>query len=80
MNAKNACALVLGVAFLLIVIVLVIPHVPPGPTPPAQIVAAGEALWNGRTYEVILQGFIMLAGVMAILLLLGLNHSRGQQP
>jgi hypothetical protein len=42
--------------------------------------AAGEALWNGRTYEVILQGFIMLSGVMAILLLLGQNHSRRQQP
>ena len=27
MNAKNACALFLGVAFLLLFIVLVIPHV-----------------------------------------------------
>jgi hypothetical protein len=80
MNAKNACALLLGVAFPLLVIILVIPHVTTWPVSPALVTAPGEALWKGRTYEVILQGFITLAGVMAILLLLGLNHSRGQQP
>jgi predicted branched-subunit amino acid permease len=80
MNAKNACALFLGVAFLLLFIVLVIPHFTSWPVSPALVAAAGEALWKGRTYEVILQGFITLAGVMAILLLLGLNHSRRLQP
>jgi predicted branched-subunit amino acid permease len=80
MNAKNAAALFLGVAFLLLFIVLMIPHVTSWPAIPSEALRAGEALWNGRTYEVILQGFIMLAGVMAILLLLGLNHSRRQQP
>jgi hypothetical protein len=80
MNAKNASALFLGVAFLLLFMVLVIPHFKSLPVTPAGALRAGEALWNGRTYEVILQGFIMLAGVMAILLLLGLNHSRRQQP
>jgi predicted branched-subunit amino acid permease len=80
MNAKNACALFLGVTFPLLFIVLVIPHVTSWPAMPPEALRAGEALWNGRTYEVILQGFIMLAGVMAILLLLGLNHSRRQQP
>ena len=50
------------------------------PVTPAVALRAGEALWKGRTYEVILQGFITLAGVMAILLLLGLNHSRRLQP
>jgi predicted branched-subunit amino acid permease len=80
MNAKNACALFLGVAFLLLFIVVVIAHITTWPVSPVLVAAAGEALWNGRTYEVILQGFIMLAGVMAILLLLGLNHSRRQQP
>jgi hypothetical protein len=80
MNAKNACALFLGVAFLLLFIILVIPHVTSWSVTPALATATGEALWKGRTYEVILQGFITLAGVMAILLLLGLNHSRRQQP
>ena len=80
MNVKNATALFLGVAFLLLFIVVVIPHVASWTAIPAEALNAGEALWNGRTYEVILQGFIMLSGVMAILLLLGLNHSRRQQP
>jgi len=80
MNVKNAFALFLGVALLLIFIVVVIPHFPSWPLSPVPAAAAGEALWKGRTYEVILQGFIMLSGVMAILLLLGLNHSRRSQP
>ena len=80
MNAKNACALFLGVIFLLLFIVIVIPHFTSWPVTPVEALKAGEALWKGRTYEVILQGFIMLSGVMAILLLLGLNHSRRQQP
>jgi hypothetical protein len=80
MNAKNVCALFLGVAFPLLFIFLMIPHVASWPVTPAVALRAGEALWKERTYEVILQGFITLAGVMAILLLLGLNHSRRLQP
>ena len=80
MNAKNACALFLGVAFLLLIIIVVIPHFASWPGTPPQVVAAGVSLWKGRSYEVILQGFIMLAGVMSILLLLGLNYSRRMQP
>lgn len=80
MNIKNAFALFLGVTFLILFIFLVIPHVASWPVSPVLVAAAGEALWKGRTYEVILQGFIMLSGVMAILLLLGLNHSRRSPP
>jgi hypothetical protein len=80
MNAKNATALFMGVAFLILFIVLVVPHITTWPVTSPEVLSAGEALWKGRTYEVILQGFIMLAGVMAILLLLGLNHSRRLQP
>ena len=80
MNPKNAVALFLGVAFPVLFTVIMIPHMVSWPGTPPLVKAAGEALWNGRTYEVILQGFIMLSGVMAILLLLGQNHSRRQQP
>jgi ABC-type Fe3+ transport system permease subunit len=80
MNAKNVCALCLGLVFLLLFIIIVIPHFTSWPVSPAKVLSAGEALWKGRTYEVILQGFIMLAGVMSILLLLGLNYSRRIQP
>lgn len=80
MNAKNACAMILGVVFCLLFIIVVIPHFASWPVAPPQAVSAGEALWNGRTYEVVLQGFIMLAGVMSILLLIGLNYSRRSPP
>jgi hypothetical protein len=80
MNPKNTAALFLGVTFFLLFLVLVLPYCASWPVAPVRLAAAGKALWNGRTYEVILQGFIMLAGVMAILLLLGLNHSRRLQP
>ena len=39
----------------------------------------GVALWKGRTYEALLQGMIILAGVFSILLLLGLKQS-GRTP
>jgi ABC-type Fe3+ transport system permease subunit len=80
MNAKNACALFLCVVFLLLLITIVIPHFASWPVTPPQVLSAGEALWKGRTYEVILQGFITLAGVMSILLLLGMNYSRRMPP
>jgi len=79
MNAKNASALILGTAFLVLFIALV---VPPAVSWPAIIPASsgvGVALWKGRTYEALLQGMIVLAGVFSILLLLGLKES-GRTP
>ncbi len=79
MNAKNACAVVLGTVFLMIFIVIV---VPPALSLPAVIPISpgvGAALWKGRTYEALLQGMIILAGVLSILLLLGLKQS-GRMP
>jgi hypothetical protein len=79
MNAKNACALILGTAFLVIFIAFV---VPPAVSWPAGIPVSpgvGEALWKARTYEALLQGMIVLAGVLSILLLLGLKQS-GRMP
>jgi hypothetical protein len=79
MNAKNACALILSIAFLGIFIAFV---VPPAVSWPAVIPVSpgvGEALWKDRTYEALLQGMIVLAGVLSILLLLGLKQS-GRMP
>jgi hypothetical protein len=42
--------------------------------------AAGAVMWHDRTFEVILQGFIILAGVFSILLLLGSMKSRKGAP
>ena len=79
MNAKNACAVILGTAFLVIFIALVVPGSLPWPAVPPVSPVVGAALWNGRTYEALLQGMIILAGVLSILLLLGKKQS-GRMP
>ena len=80
MNAKNACAVLLGIVFLAIFIVLVVPHAQSWPAIVPVSPAVGAALWKGRTYEALLQGMIVLAGVLSILLLLGLKQSGRIQP
>jgi hypothetical protein len=42
--------------------------------------AVGEALWKGRTFEVILQGIMILSGVMSVILLIGSRRSRERMP
>lgn len=75
MNTKTACAVILGAAFLVIFIALIVSHVTSVPAVMPVSVGTGAALWKDRTYEAMLQGIIILAGVMAILLLLGLKQS-----
>jgi predicted branched-subunit amino acid permease len=79
MNTKNACAVILGTVFLVLFIALVIPHSPSWPALPPVSLGVGAALWKYRTYEALLQGIIVLAGVLSILLLLGLKQS-GRMP
>ncbi|MGB9176050.1 MAG: hypothetical protein WCB46_04860 [Methanoregula sp.] len=80
MNAKNVCAVILGTVFLIIFIAFVVPHPLAWPAVPLVPSGVGAALWKGRTYEVLLQGMIVLAGVLSILLLLGLRQSGGRMP
>jgi hypothetical protein len=80
MNVKNAGAWILGAIFLIIFIFALGPAVPVWPVAAPHAVAAGSAMWNERTVEVLLQGLIILAGVMSVLMLLGSNKSRGSQP
>lgn len=79
MNAKNICAIVLGIVFLVIFIMVVVFHAPSWPAAAPAITGAGAAIWKDRTYDTILQGVIILAGVMSILLLLGKKQS-GRMP
>jgi Na+/pantothenate symporter len=80
MNAKNACALVLAILFLIVFWVAVGQGVPALPATAPQLTIAGAAMWKGRTFEVILQGLIILSGVIAILLLLRTDTSREMRP
>ena len=79
MNAKTACAIILGTVFLVLFIALVVPHFTSWLTVTPVSAGIGVALWKGRAYDTILQGIILLAGVMSILLLLGLKQS-GRMP
>jgi len=80
MNAKNACAVLLGTLFLVLFVALVIPPAPSWPGAAVVSPVVGEVLWKSRTYEALLQGMIVLAGVLSILLLLGRNQSGRRQP
>ncbi len=81
MNAKSACALLMAIISLFFFSLVVTgPGVAafPATTPPFTI--AGAAMWKGRTFEVILQGLIILAGVISILLLLHADRSKELSP
>ncbi len=77
MNAKHACAAFLGSAFLVLFAAIVAPPALSLTALPPLSPAPGAALWKGRTYEGLLQGMIILAGVLSILLLLGRKQSGG---
>ncbi len=77
MRRREAGAAVLGIAFIAVIVAVLLPHfslIPPGVPATAP---AGEALWTGRTGEVLYQGLVILAGVFTILLLLGKERSGG---
>jgi hypothetical protein len=80
MSAKAACGVFLGVLFLLIFIAAIVPGSASWPATPPLVTAAGAALWKGRTFEVVLQGIIILAGVVSILLLLGSEKTEELHP
>ena len=70
MNLRNIFALLFVVTFLVMFSIVLIPVPIVWPDiPPTITTSAGATLWNDRTFEVILQGFVILTGVMAILLL-----------
>lgn len=80
MNFRIALGLILGLFFLAMFIHVLGPAVMgSSPSLPGATVA-GEALWKGRTFEVILQGFMILSGVMSILLLIGSRQFRERMP
>jgi hypothetical protein len=80
MNAKTAFAIILGVFFLLLLIAVLVPDAAVWPISIPAETAAGTVMWKDRTFEVVLQGFIILAGVFSILLLLGSMKSRKGAP
>ncbi|MDD3136482.1 MAG: hypothetical protein PHF57_14135 [Methanoregula sp.] len=80
MNLKTACAVICGAVFLVVVVYALTKGVPLTTAATPHLTPAGAALWNDRTYEVLLQGLIILAGVVSILLLLGNGRLREMHP
>ncbi len=80
MRAKTVGAIILGAAFLLLFLSAVLPATAAWPVAPPPAAGPGGAMWSGRTFEVVVQGFLILAGVFSILLLLGHDRSRGMPP
>ncbi len=69
MNRREANAAVFLIVFLLLLCTFLVRMPAPLTVPPVQE-SAGTALWIDRTFEVLLQGLIILAGAISIILLL----------
>ena len=80
MNGKAVAGIVLGLAFLALLVVAVLPANVAWPTGGPGITGVGVAMWQDRTFEVLLQSLILLGGVVAILLLLGSRKAREVRP
>ena len=71
--------MVLGVSFFGAFTAIILTGMPAWPATIHPVTAAGAAIWKGRTSEVVVQGIIILAGVVSILLLLGPDKSGRRQ-
>jgi len=76
MNHRSVLGLALGILFFLVVILILALSVAAGPMASPVTTSVGDALWKGRTFEVILQGIMILSAVMSIILLLGPGRLR----
>ena len=79
MNYRTPTGILLGALFIALFVLVLGPVVAGWPQAPPATTAVGEALWQGRTFEVTLQGIMILAGVMSVILLIGPRHPRGGQ-
>ena len=80
MNPKGLAGVLLGLVFLALFLVSVMPGTISWPATGPVVTDLGIVKWEGRTLEVLIQGFILFSGVIAILLLLGARRSRGASP
>ena len=74
MNSRKACAALFVILFPVLFYILL--RIPPAPEILMTAEPAGSILWKDRTFEVVLQGFIILAGAVSILLLVS---GRGEE-
>ena len=80
MNRRGACTLLLSIVFFILFCNLLLRIPTPQEIVPASPGTLGTALWVDRTFEVVLQGFLLLAGVVSILLLLVSGDGKEEIP
>ena len=80
MNAKAVAGAVIGLTFLGLLVFASLPSAISWPSVAPGGPSVGVAMWQERTFEILIQGLILLGGVVAILLLLGSRRSRGVSP
>ncbi len=80
MNGKLVAGIVIGLAFLGLLVYAVLPGAILWPAAGPTVTGVGVAMWQDRTFEVLLQSVILLGGVVAILLLLGSRRTREASP
>jgi hypothetical protein len=80
MNAKAIAGMVIGLLFLLLFLSAVLSLNNSWPSTGPAKSDVGVAKWGPRSFEVLLQGIILLAGVVAIILLLGSRKFREVRP
>lgn len=70
MKAKAVAGAVVGIAFFALLAAAAVPGTLGWPALAPDDTGVGLALWSARTFEVLVQAVLLLAGVVAILLLL----------
>jgi len=80
MRGSSVAGAVTGLLFLTVLLAAVLPGAPALPAIPPAPAAAGTALWGSRAMEVLLQGFILLAGSAGVLLYLGTRAPKEGSP
>jgi len=80
MRGSSVAGVLIGSLFFLILLAAVLPGAPALPPGEPGLTGVGTALWEGRALEVLLQGFILLAGATGVLLFLGSRIPREGSP
>ncbi len=80
MNAKTLAGALIAIAFLTLFTAALIPAAISWPAEAPAGTGVGTAMWGTRTFEVLLQGIVLLGGVVAILLLLGTRRTQEASP
>lgn len=69
-SGRLLSAVALGVLLFVLSVMALLMDLAPAPAPPAGPESFGHALWSVRPLDILVQGFLLLAGVLAILLVL----------